>query len=291
MIPYLLYNYSMQKDGVAIDALTQAKLIEGMVGIEVAYRKKNPLSIDKDTCIVTPKKTRIDIGDNVVAKALSFCVARHITTRGALKWDRSRDAIDRVDRVTDEDVLGFVFLLPEYGKLAVADRTGETYLNASSTLGRLRAIIQSKKGFSISFSTASSGVELGNALKAWELSEFSFTARPFNPSVSRQGQKVHDVLFPNNAKLQGKIVPNKGTHLEYNGENGIMWEIVGLAEKGYAEYGTKGTTKDGQAIQIVKTSPTSGKPPIIKIFLDGMASVREAGKVLARALLDIHGKK
>lgn len=291
MIPYLLYNYSIMKNGELVSMFEQLRLIDRMIGVEVAYRKRKPTRNDFDTCIITPVSYDVDIDEHTKVKVLSVGVARHVTVRDALKWDRESDVVLSVQRVTDEDILGYILLIPEYGKLAVADRTGDSYLGAQSTLGRFKSVIQSNKEYSVGYNIASSRDELKNAIKAWSLSEFTFSARPFNPSVTRQGQKVHEMLQANNAKMRGAIKPNKGDRLAYDDKGGLMWEIVGLAERGYAEYGAKGMTSDGQSVQISKASPTSGKLPFIKIFLSGLTTAQEVGRFLARALLDIHGTK
>lgn len=288
MIPYIFYNYTIERNGKALDSIEQEKLILSLVGKDVPYRKKKPTLNDYDTCIATPELKSVDIGDKKKLTILTFRIAKHISERDVKKYDKKANKIVSESQHADEDALGSVIAVPFVGKLAVADKSGEGYLSATSTVSRFRTIIEFNKEYSVTVSTVSSPAELENAIKSWRLTEFSFSARPFNPSVHVQGEKVHALLNDSDGKISGRMTPNKGEELKL-GMAGFLWEIIGLAKRGYAKYGARGKSKDGHMMQIEKADPNDTKPPVIRLFADDALSEVERGEAIAKALADVHG--
>ncbi|MEW6215955.1 MAG: hypothetical protein AB1478_12260, partial [Nitrospirota bacterium] len=260
------------------------------LGKEIAYRKAIPSEVDKDTSIVTPDKTTILHPKSKQSIAVLFCsIAKHIDTRSVNKYDRAVDEISREYISTDEYAIGDLILIPSAQLLAAADKSNPEDLNARSTIGRFISIVRVLTKYDIQIEPATSPGYLQSALKNWKLEEFSFTARPFNPSVRTPGDKLHPLLAGDNAKLVGKEKPNKGEHLIYS-EQGLMNEVTGLADRGYGEYGAVGTTSQGYHARIEKADPTGNRQPKIKVYIPPKSSKEEHVKAVATSLLEIDGQ-
>ncbi|MBG0777100.1 MAG: hypothetical protein H0S85_11800 [Desulfovibrionaceae bacterium] len=288
--PYIFYSYSLSCVDVLLTTSEQWDLLLDNLGREIAYRKTSPTEQDRDTCIITPDKTTIlNDSNGEVVDVLYFSIAKHIDSRKAIKYDKSADILSRESVAADEYLVGNIVMIPLLGLLAASDRSSQEDMNAKSSTNRFRAIVREIPLHSISIESAASYEYLREALKNWQLDEFSFTVRPFNPSVKTPGDKLHSLLSPDNAKVMGKEKPNKGDHLTFS-EEGLMNEVTGLADRGYGEYGTVGTTVDGYHARIEKTAPESRKPPRIKVFVPPMSSKEAHVQAVAKTLLEIYGK-
>jgi hypothetical protein len=286
--PYSFYRYSIFRRDVLLTFSQQWDLLVDNLGREIAYRKSNPGELDKDTCIITPDKTTIAMNEaNDKVGVLFFSIAKHIDTRMANMYNRESDSLSRETVPTDEYVVGNLVMIPSVGLVAASDGNSPEDLNAASSVGRFAAIIRSVADHKIEIASATTFSYLRTALKSWKLDEFSFTARPFNPSVRTPGDKLHHLLVDDNAKVSGKAKPNKGEHLRFSDE-GWMSEVTGLADRGYGEYGAVGTTADGYHARIIKTAPDSKKPPIIKVYIPPKTSKEEHVQAVAITLLEIN---
>ena len=286
--PYSFYRYSVSSHDVLLTFSQQWNLLIDNLGREIAYRKSNPSDLDKDTCIVTPDKTSVVINEaHDKVGVLFFSIAKHIDNRKANMYNRENDTLRKETVPTDEYVVGNLVMIPSVGLIAASDGNSPEDLNAASSVSRFAAIVRSIPYHKIEVTSATTFNYLRTALKNWKLDEFSFTARPFNPSVRTPGDKLHHLLADDNAKVSGKAKPNKGEHLHFSDE-GWMSEVTGLADRGYGEYGAVGTTADGYHARIVKTAPDSKKAPIIKVYIPPKSSKEEHIQAVAITLLEIN---
>lgn len=286
--PYSFYNYKISNNSYILSARDQWSLLNDCLGKEVPYRKSTDSRAFYDTSIITPGRTSITTQKYNTLDVLFFSIARHIDTRKANKYDKINDKLAYTDVPTDEYIVGDIILLPHVHLLAASDRTTQEYLNASSTTRRFVSIVKFLKKYDIKILPASSKNYIKTALATWKINEFSFTARPFNPSVRTPGDRLHELLVQDNAKVVGKAKPNKGEQLIVSDEGWIN-EVTGLADRGYGEYGAVGTTEKGYFARIEKSAPESSKLPKIKVYIPEALSQEKHVQTVAETLLEIDG--
>lgn len=286
--PYNFFRYSIFEGSTFLSASEQWDLLIDNINREVAYRKTYPTELDKDTSIIMPDRTAVsNPKNNAPVDVFFFSIAKHINTRKANKYDKSSDQLSRKEVSTDEYIVGDLVMIPIASLIAASDRSEPEDLNASSSTNRFATIVRSIPNHQIVIESAASHGYLKSALANWQLEEFSFTVRPFNPSVKTPGDKMHKLLIEDNAKVFGKAKPNKGDRLKFS-DDGIMSEVTGLADRGYGEYGAKGTTGSGYHARIEKSAPESRRPPQIKVYIPMKVSKEEHAKAVAITLLEIN---
>lgn len=287
--PYVFYRYKIVEDDVLLTTADQWELLTENVGRMVAYRRSNPTPRDMDTYLIMPDHYSVVHPKSREELTIHFFnVAKHITSRKTHKYEQDKNDLVKIEVSADEDIFGSVVTIPRLGLLAASDRTGNDYLNAKSTVARFATIIRSIPSIAMQFELASSLEDLGTAVKNWSLDEFSFTAKPYNPTVRVPGDKMHELLEPDNAKVIGRAKANKGEKLVYSDE-GLINEITGLAERGYAEYGAKGKTAQGYFAMIEKANPYKNKAPKIRVFVPEKTRRELNAQAVASVLLDIDG--
>ncbi|MCR5878414.1 hypothetical protein [Phenylobacterium sp. J367] len=217
----------------------------------IAYRKRDPGPEDYDTYLMRPAALEIE-----GYYCITLDVVRDIRFREVLTADRDAQTVRASFEATDEVELAHIVMVPELGVLAVEDRTGEGRLAGSSAAHRLQAMVETRRGFAMQVTQAGGPHDLQLAIRTWELEQFSFQARPFNPHPSTPGEMLSDMMAQDDiGVMRGVAKPKDGRHIKPESD-GLVQETLGLAEKGYATYGLKGRTPSG-AEAVVDKPPFS----------------------------------
>jgi len=141
--------------------------------------------------------------------------------------------------------------IPELGAVAVSDRSGDQHTGGITAISRFQSIWrQAVREGRADIRISASKEDVAAALETWELTEYSFTVRPFNPSVRRQGEKVHQAMVDEGiGYFRGIVRPTAGEamHME---EDGVIWDAQGLVQAGYGQAGVKGIMPSGQEAQL-----------------------------------------
>lgn len=252
-IPYTFYRYSItnKHSKKVISPIILWNLLCENTGKEVPYRKKDPRPIDFDTSWVEPDEFSLELDSSY---SIYTCqIARHLTTRKAKQYDKQNDRLFHTRVSTSEYATSRAIFIPQIAIVAFADQTGEGAINASSASSRFATIVRYDKKYDCDIELAATTSDLESALRNWSLTDFSFTARPFNPTIRTPGDKLHPLLKEDNAKIVGHARPNKNSALTVS-EDGFISEITGLAQHGYAEYGASGKTPSGFLARIAKVT-------------------------------------
>jgi hypothetical protein len=135
------------------------------------------------------------------------------------------------------------------------------------------------------------------ALETWKLDEFSFTVRPFNPTVRKMGEKMHELLISDEiGTLQAVARPIQGKDMKDSHE-GLIAEAKGLTDAGYGQFGAKGTTPHGLRASLSKPKFTMNKEEnkeaqaqnrTLKVYMPKADSADEEEAAIVKALLDLY---
>jgi hypothetical protein len=101
---------------------------------------------------------------------------------------------------------------------------------------------------------AGSPQDLRKAVETWDLDQFTFQVRPFNPHPSNPGELLSDLMAKDSvAELRGVALPLEGEHI-HPADEGLVKEALGLADEGYGTFGASGRTPSGAEAIIKKQS-------------------------------------
>lgn len=290
--PYVFYRFLIAKtnNGKQITSKEFSDMLYDNTGIEVAYRKSNPTPADYDTSWIETENFKLpDSGRDF----FTCQIARHLTERKSKQYNKQSDSLYYTHIPTDEYSSCKAIFIPSIGIAAFSDQSGGDSLSAQSGASRFAAIIKKLTTYHCTISLAATTFDLEIALSNWKLENFSFTARPFNPSIRKPGDLLHDLLQGDNAQIVGHAKPNKEGPLTPS-ENGIIQEITGLARYGYAEYGATGQTPSGLTARIAKSKPSSDgvpQPLQIKIYVPSGQSDAEHWNHVAKAITETYAAK
>lgn len=209
-------------------------------GQRIAYRKTNPTRDDEKTFLFKPRQ-----GSHSNRVVLTWFVGEQVTARARTKYDQLKDDIIEEMVETDEVKATKFIAIPALGAFAVDDHTSDSSVGGRAAALRFKAICEqlAKVNTDILFGTGAQDVQ--KALDTWELDEFSFTVRPFNPHPSKFGEQFDALMKADHiGKMSGRAVPAEGQSMRDSRE-GIIAETKGLSDAGYGQFATSGTTPSG----------------------------------------------
>ncbi len=233
-------------------------------------------------------------------QVLHWMVGHKVMVRTAIDYDDLNHVL-KVNTFPGEGVRYEDFIaIPALGVMAISDRTGEQHIGAKNAAARLQTVV--RKGFpgaEIILDLGVSEDDVEAALKQWTVREFSFTVRPFNPTVRRQGQKVHEALVDEKgAVFRGVIKAQPGEGLEAK-EGGFINEAIGLSRAGYGQIGFTGETPEGQVAQFKKpefsqdknkNQKVRDKGQPLKVFIEPQPSAKKDIEEIAKALISFYDR-
>jgi hypothetical protein len=248
----LLSRYTWEERDRGLSRAEQEERLEQLKAAQpIAYRKSEPESDDFDTYIIAPTS-----GTRLTVPFLTWQVCRDIRFRQVRKPDRRSQTVRFDFEDTDDCELARIVAIPSLGVLAVEDGTGDGKIGGWSALQRFRAIVGSHTIGKFEAAIAGTPQDLAKAIETWELDQFSFQARPFNPHPSNPGQVLSDMMKADKiGEIRGTALPHEGGHIKPK-ESGMVQETLGLAAKGYATYGATGRTPSG-AKAVIRKQPFS----------------------------------
>ncbi len=289
-IPYAFCRYEISLFNNPLSREEQFEMLDDLVGRMVAHRKSNPSSADEDTFIMQVK-TREILGYHT----LSWNVARNLGERQIAQYDIDNDQVIESMIATDEIQYTRIISLPALGVLAIDARVSDSYLGATSAKSRLQSVIKNRNGARINIDFAGNPQDLQRALNNWQLNTFSFTVRPFNPSVTRLGEELHELMRRDHiAKLRGVGTRDENQPMQDSGE-GLIAEVGGLVQSGYGQAAASGTTPSGFEANIgspkfendrQRNQQQSSKPRQLRVYIEPASTIEEEEEKVVEALLE-----
>lgn len=293
-IPFLFCRYQLTVRDDALTAEEQLDALCQLRGQMVAHRKANPTPLDEDTFIMKPKNKVYES-----QYVLTWHVAQHLNMRQRSKYDRDNDEV--VDEAVETDEIRHtkIVALPTFGVLAVDDRLSDRSLGGKSAIGRFKSVFAAFPGGQARVDFAGTSTDLSRALETWSLDRFTFSVRPFNPTVRKPGDQLHEMMIADGiGEMRAIAKPKKGESM-YDSHEGLITEAVGLTENGYGQVSLSGTTPSGRFATFgspkfdqdkEKNKREQAKSRPLKVQINEMATVEEEEAEVVKALLEFFGE-
>lgn len=294
--PYLFCRYLITENETGITSDDEWRMLEEVRGRPIAYRVREPNESDMDTFLMRPRAKIVSS-----YKVHTWEIAQDVKFRERMRYDRRTDEVAEEMVETDEIRMTKFIAIPRLGVFAVEDALSERSLGAKSAVARFRSILEQLiDDVDVTVNFAGTPQDAQRALDTWKLEQFSFTVRPFNPTVRKLGEKIHELMTSDHVgMLRAVATPIDGEDMRDSHE-GIISEAKGLTEAGYGQYGAIGTTPDGLRASLSKPTFSMDKNKNIKaqaqartlkVYIPKGDSAEEDEHGIVKALLDLYGDK
>jgi hypothetical protein len=226
-------------------------------------------------------------------------VAQDLKYRERSRYDKKRDEVAQ-EVIETEEIRHTKFIcIPRLGVFAVEDSINERSLGARSAVSRFSAIIEYHlENSEVKVNFAGSPQDAQKALETWTLDQFSFTVRPFNPTIRKFGETMHHLMVEDNVgMLRAVAMPAEGRDMR-DSHGGLISEAKGLSDAGYGQYGATGVTPGGLRASIKKPKFTADKNKnleaqaqnrTLKVYIEKADSLEEEERSIVSALLELYG--
>ncbi len=273
----------------------QYQTLTELQGRLVSHRKRDPEKSDFDTQLMRPRRIKVD-GHTV----LTWSVGRELSDRVAPKYDAGKDELEWT-YVEGAGVCYSDFAaIPDLGVLAVDDRHSENHLGGKAAIARLRSVFDLIDDAEINILLTTTAKDAKRAIDNWNLTQFSFVARPYNPHpVGDLSKELSDKLKSDGIFRYRAVAEPMPGHKLTPQDDGHIAAAVELSDAGYGQYGIKGYTPDGHEGQIKrpkfevdkeKNEKNLENPRELRVIVD---TEDESDKAMfervARALIGFYG--
>lgn len=294
-IPLLFCRYQLTvNDEALVSAQDQFEILENLQGKMFAHRKADPTPDERDTFLLLPRKKQVE-----TETLLTWEVGKHISQREKDSYDQANEQIVRTIEETDELDHTKFFALPRHGVMAIDDRISKAGLGGKQAASRFKTIFAGIRGGKARIELAGRNADLQRAIDTWDLTNFSFTVRPFNPTVRKPGQMMHEMMEREDiAKIRGEALPTMGGSM-HAADEGFISETTGLANAGYGQVGASGVTPEGRRAtyskpkfddQKDKNLQRQSEPRMLKVYIDEQGTIEQEETEVVRALLEFYAR-
>ena len=288
-VNYVFCRYRIDIGFETLDEAGERALLTDNQGSEFAHGSVRD-GVQPQTLCTDPHK--LEMGDVI---AHSFEVG-YIPGRRRLSRYDAATKIKTVSLEKDNHTrFGHVVTVPHLGAMAIRDRSSDDHIGAHDTIRALRSFINGISSgdgyFSVEHATQR---EFNHAFEAWEVYEYSYSARPLNPSGGDLSWLRTDAYNKENVgQERGKVKAKEGMSLAVNG--GIIAETMDLVNDGYGQNGLRGITEDGRQASITKPPFFTNKnknlraremsPRLMRIAFEGDRQEKDMGLEVAGELV------
>lgn len=251
-VPFFFCRYQMLKNEEKLDFSGQLQALTEIQGEYYGIGADAVVLGRKDTALIRPRSMRVG-----TTNALLWSVVRRIGKRETVDCDLTHDRLIR-QTIDDPHVHYTDFVaIPKLGVMAVDDRTGLPHLGGKAAVNRFRHLFGYVEGGAVNVVLTIGKTEVQRALDTWQLAEFSFVVRPYNPHPTGDlGRRLSAIMSSDGiGKLKAKATPAKSVRMRATA-NGLIGPAVELADDGYGQYSMRGKTPTGHEAVI--------KPPEFK---------------------------
>jgi len=258
-VSYVFCRYEIEVDDASLEASAEFVLISENQGSEHSHGRDRE-GVQPQTLCTDPVKMNVD-----GIRAHSFEIGFKPGVRLRQEYDEStKRKVQSLERDTHTK-FGHIVTVPELGAMAVRDWATDDTLAAAQTLSAVKSLVRSISDGNgqISISHADEG-DVDRAFERWNVHEYSFTARPLNPTGGDLA-KMRTAMYQSENVWQetARLKAPPGGNLKK--EDVTIGQVEELHEGGYAQRGFKGQTEDGHAASMVKPAFSQDKSKNLKM--------------------------
>ena len=245
-IPYLFCRYMLEIGDESLNEDAQFVSLSELQGQYFAHGPTAQRERRFDSVVMRPRRFEVD-GDII----LSWSIGQKINQRVAAEYDEEQDQLYLIGQ--DDSSLRYAdfVAVPRLGVLAVDDRSGDYRLGGKSAIRRFQSVYRNLEDGRADIELNTLKEDVDRALENWELTEFTFVARPYNPhppgdlseALSEQFKADGIGLYRASAK------PAEGRRMQPK-DDGHIAAARELADAGYGQYSVAGYTGDGHRAKI-----------------------------------------
>ncbi len=294
--PFQVFSYSISRNERQYSGLEQLKLLQEIKGRRTYHHKRNPTADDNDTFVMFPREEKVGR-----YRVIIFGVGQDVQGRVRANYDQDLDQVV-MDYVATNGGIKYAacIAIPALARVAIADSSSEYGLGAKSAAFRFESVINHLvRNSEARLTAAARYADIDRAIRNFDLYEFSFSVRPSNPHIGRQGAKLDAEMKKDGIrKLRGTAVADPEKPMRMN-EDGYIEQAAGLAAAGYGQIGLRARTAEGAEIQFAKpqfseekrlNEAAQRKPQSLRIFISGDLGEAEQYRAAARALIELYGE-
>jgi hypothetical protein len=244
-INYLFCRYNIEKNGEYLDEGAQFNLLSENQGLEQDSGNLKegyaPLALCTQPERVINKMT-----------AHSFEIGFKKGFRYQVEYDESRKTKTHKVFTDSHTKFGHVVTIPSIGAMALRHRSNDDSIDGLKTITTLkyfiRGILDGEGQMNV---THASEEDFEKAFEKWSVYEYSFTARPLNPTggdLAKMRSKMYE--DENVYKEVGRVNAPPGESLSIG--EGTLGQTFELFQDGYAQLGFRATTEEGHNASIPK---------------------------------------
>jgi len=287
-ISYFFCKYSILIEGALLSEAAEFNLVSENQGTEIVYgREKN--GVPPQALCTEPVKFEVD---GVRAHSFEAGFKPGIRIRQEYKSD-SRKKHRKIERDTHTK-FGHIVTIPSLHAIAIRDRTSDDMIGGFKTISVLKSLVSGiSDGSGEIFLMHATENDVKKALTTWNVSEYSYTARPLNPTGGNLA-KLRSQMYKGEQiyKETGKIWAAPGQSLKM--ADGTLGQTHDLYRDGYAQIGFKGQTAEGHAVSFPKQqfsqdkkknlSVRENRPTYLRVMFEREAAEDDKTVDVARAL-------
>lgn len=291
---YLFCRYSMAIGDDVLDAAGQRTLLADNQGNEFDHGRERG-GVKPSALCTDPEPFKISGVD-----CISFHVGYKPGVRTKTSYDRDKRLIERAVELDDHTKLAHIVTIPGLNAMAVLDRQGEDNIPALQAIGALRSLVRFVAGESEGVLDVihATDDDILKALHDWELTEYSYTARPLNPLPGTPQSRRRSEAYKAEGigKESSKVFPTDGQPMKPN--DGPIAETLDLWRDGYAQVGVQGDMPGGHHAQIKKAKfhqersknlEEREKPRFLRVLMEENEEEPHLPTTIAKALMAFYG--
>lgn len=243
---YFFNRYQLSINGEILESSGQLALMSDNQGQNFAIGKSED-NIIKNVLCADPRKFMQD-GYRVIVAEIGYIPG----FREVQKYNEKEKKKELTFQRDDHTKFGQAILVPSLGAIALRNKKNDSMIAALQTKGMFKKFVDRSTNGEGELDILGSEDDTERAFENWDITKFSWTVRPLNPSGSALAKRRSAAMEEENVMREsGTAVPWEEGSLELS-EEGRLRQTKELADAGYGQYGVEGMTEDGHKARIQK---------------------------------------
>ena len=245
-INYLFCRYSLDGPDGLMDEAGEFSFLSEHQGGEYGHGREREGVYPQVLC-TDPK-----IGSLRGRRIHTFSVGYKLGIRVRQEYDSHARSVKRSVDTDAHTKFGQFLTVPSLQVMAIRDRANDDSLSAMTAQAALRSFIRGASNEEVYLNIIHArNDDVDYALEHWNISEYSYTVRPLNPTGGDLA-KLRTQMYQNENIGQESGVVKAATSEGLRIGTGTIGQTHDLAHSGYGQIGLKGTTETGNVASIPK---------------------------------------